>query len=69
MRYWTRRGASSGGPVSGPAVLETLTYRLRGHSVADAGLSYRSKEEIAQHEARDPIGRLRATLIEADVPR
>ncbi len=51
-----------------PAVLETLTYRFRGHSVADAGLSYRSKEEIDRHEARDPIGRLRATLIEADVP-
>jgi pyruvate dehydrogenase E1 component alpha subunit len=46
-----------------PAVLEARTYRYRGHSVADAGLAYRSKEEIAEHQERDPLlrtaGRLR----------
>ena len=30
-----------------PALLETLTYRFRGHSVADAGKVYRTPEEIA----------------------
>jgi len=45
-----------------PAVLEALTYRYRGHSVADAGLAYRSKEQIAAHMARDPIVRVRERL-------
>jgi pyruvate dehydrogenase E1 component alpha subunit len=47
-----------------PAVLEAVTYRYRGHSVADAGLAYRTKEEITSAQAHDPIGRLRATLRE-----
>jgi pyruvate dehydrogenase E1 component subunit alpha len=39
-----------------PAVLEAMTYRYRGHSVADAGIGYRSKEEIeARRSERDPI--------------
>ncbi len=39
-----------------PAVLEALTYRFRGHSVADPGISYRSEEEIEEHLRRhDPI--------------
>ncbi|MEA2340884.1 MAG: pyruvate dehydrogenase component alpha subunit, partial [Solirubrobacteraceae bacterium] len=37
-----------------PAVLEALTYRYRGHSVADAGLAYRTKDEILEHQAHDP---------------
>jgi pyruvate dehydrogenase E1 component alpha subunit len=47
-----------------PAVLEAMTYRYRGHSVADAGLAYRSKGEIAEHQARDPIDRAAAALRE-----
>ncbi len=48
-----------------PAVLELLTYRYRGHSVADAGFAYRSKEEIAEHrEQDDPIRLLAAKLTE-----
>jgi pyruvate dehydrogenase E1 component alpha subunit len=46
-----------------PAVLEAVTYRYRGHSVADAGLAYRSKEEIAVHRANDPIERVAAGLL------
>ncbi|MEA2331068.1 MAG: pyruvate dehydrogenase component alpha subunit [Thermoleophilaceae bacterium] len=45
-----------------PAVLEALTYRYRGHSVADAGLAYRTKDEIAGRQALDPIARVRAQL-------
>jgi len=40
-----------------PSVLEAVTYRYRGHSVADAGWSYRSKEEVEEHQRRDPIER------------
>jgi pyruvate dehydrogenase E1 component alpha subunit len=46
-----------------PAVLEAVTYRFRGHSVADAGVAYRSKREIAEHTARDPIARVRERLL------
>jgi pyruvate dehydrogenase E1 component alpha subunit len=45
-----------------PSVLEMVTYRYRGHSVADAGLAYRSKDDIARHMERDPIARVRAQL-------
>jgi pyruvate dehydrogenase E1 component alpha subunit len=45
-----------------PAVLEAVTYRYRGHSVADAGLAYRTREEIAERRERDPLERARALL-------
>ena len=45
-----------------PAVLELMTYRYRGHSVADAGLAYRTKDEIAGRAERDPLVRVRAQL-------
>ena len=38
----------------GPRLLEVMTYRFRGHSMADPEL-YRSKEEVAQWRAHDPI--------------
>jgi pyruvate dehydrogenase E1 component alpha subunit len=45
-----------------PAVIEALTYRFRGHSVADAGLAYRTREEIKERQQRDPILRVREQL-------
>jgi len=45
-----------------PAVLELVTYRYRGHSVADAGLAYRTRGEIDEHIRRDPIFRVRELL-------
>jgi pyruvate dehydrogenase E1 component alpha subunit len=50
-----------------PAVLEAVTYRYRGHSVADAGTAYRTREEITARQAHDPLVRTRARLIEAGV--
>ena len=38
----------------GPRLLEARTYRFRAHSMYDAEL-YRSKEEVEQWKARDPI--------------
>ena len=50
------RGCSSARARSAsPPVLEAITYRYRGHSVADAGLAYRTKEEIAEHQEHDPL--------------
>ena len=46
-------------------MLEAITYRYRGHSVADAGLAYRTKEEIAEHQEHDPLLRTAARLREA----
>jgi pyruvate dehydrogenase E1 component alpha subunit len=48
-----------------PALLETVTYRYRGHSVADAGKNYRTREEIEEHRRHDPIDRYAAVLKEA----
>jgi pyruvate dehydrogenase E1 component alpha subunit len=39
---------------SRPLLVEAVTYRFRGHSMADPE-QYRSKEEVAQWRARDPI--------------
>jgi pyruvate dehydrogenase E1 component alpha subunit len=44
------------------AVLELVTYRYRGHSVADAGLAYRTRGEIDEHLRHDPIFRARELL-------
>ena len=44
-----------------PFLLEAMTYRFRGHSMADPEL-YRSKEEVAERRKDDPITRLRAQL-------
>jgi pyruvate dehydrogenase E1 component alpha subunit len=49
------------------AVLELVTYRYRGHSVADAGLAYRTPGEIDEHIKRDPIFRVRSLLSAAGV--
>lgn len=48
---------------NGPAFIEVLTYRYRGHSMSDAEL-YRHKDEIAENRKRDCIDRLKATLME-----
>ena len=48
-----------------PAVLEVVTYRFRGHSVADAGLAYRTREEIDERKERDPLLRVREQLLAA----
>jgi pyruvate dehydrogenase E1 component alpha subunit len=38
-----------------PSLIELVTYRFHGHSVADAGKLYRTQEEIATWAMRDPI--------------
>jgi TPP-dependent pyruvate/acetoin dehydrogenase alpha subunit len=38
----------------GPSLIESKTYRIRGHSRSDRN-RYRTKEEIETWQARDPI--------------
>jgi pyruvate dehydrogenase E1 component alpha subunit len=45
----------------GPSLIENITYRHRGHSKSDRN-RYRSKEEIEQWIAEDPIGRFESEL-------
>ncbi len=49
-----------------PMLLETVSYRLRGHSVVDPA-RYRSEEETARLRALDPVPALRGRLIETGV--
>jgi pyruvate dehydrogenase E1 component alpha subunit len=49
---------------NGPTLLESLTYRWRGHSKSDRQL-YRTREEVKEWQARDPIPRSAAKLKEA----
>jgi acetoin:2,6-dichlorophenolindophenol oxidoreductase subunit alpha len=48
----------------GPSLVEAQTYRLKGHSAADAA-GYRPAEEVAQWRERDPLLRTRAALTQA----
>lgn len=50
----------------GPYFIEFITYRFRGHSMSDAK-GYRTKEEEAEWEKRDPIRIYSQRLIEAGI--
>lgn len=47
----------------GPTLLEIKTYRYKGHSISDPQ-KYRSKEELEEYKAKDPIGILLQTIKE-----
>lgn len=50
----------------GPVLLDTITYRLSGHSTSDQN-SYRTKEEIEAWRAVDPIVTYRQALVKSGV--
>jgi pyruvate dehydrogenase E1 component alpha subunit len=47
-----------------PVLVEALTYRFRGHSMADPE-EYRTKEQVAEWRKRDPIAGFGDRLVEA----
>lgn len=50
----------------GPVLVESLTYRHKGHSKSDAQI-YRTKEEVSAWKAKDPILRYKELLIEEKI--
>jgi pyruvate dehydrogenase E1 component alpha subunit len=51
---------------NGPMFIEALTYRFRGHSMADPE-QYREREEIDKYRVYDPIPLFRDRLVEENV--
>src|SRR5690349_15779689 len=49
-----------------PQLVEAVTYRFRGHSMADPE-EYRSKEDVEEWRKRDPINVLGKRLVSEDV--
>jgi pyruvate dehydrogenase E1 component alpha subunit len=49
-----------------PQLVEAVTYRYRGHSMADPE-EYRTKEEVEEWRERDPIAAFSKRLLEEDV--
>ncbi|MFC7328009.1 pyruvate dehydrogenase (acetyl-transferring) E1 component subunit alpha [Marinactinospora rubrisoli] len=49
-----------------PFLLETLSYRLKGHSVVDPA-KYRTAEQVEEARANDPVTAFEAQLVEAGV--
>jgi pyruvate dehydrogenase E1 component alpha subunit len=49
-----------------PMIVEAVTYRFRGHSMADPE-EYRSKEQVEEWRKRDPITTFARRLVEEDV--
>ena len=49
-----------------PAIVEAVSYRLRGHSVVDPA-RYRSREETERLRALDPLPAFRARLVDAGI--
>jgi pyruvate dehydrogenase E1 component alpha subunit len=60
----TREAVDYARSGKGPVFLEALTYRYRGHSMADAEL-YRNKTEIEEYRKRDCIERMKTIMTEA----
>lgn len=52
--------------TSRPILIEAVTERFRGHSISDPGL-YRSKDEVKELMAKDPILRFKHVLIEKKI--
>ena len=66
MRAVAQEAVARARAGEGPTLIEALTYRFRGHSLADPD-ELRSKAEKDFWFARDPIKRLAAYLMEQNL--
>ena len=60
----TRRAVDRARAGGGPSLVEAVVYRLGPHTSHDDDTRYRTRDEVASWEAREPIGRLRGELLE-----
>ncbi len=58
------RAAARARSGNGPTLIEAVTYRWRGHSKSDRQ-AYRTREEVKEWQARDPIPRFARRLAAA----
>lgn len=63
VREVTQKAIKRARSGEGPTLIEALTYRFRGHSLADPD-ELRSRQEKSAWLARDPIKRLKQYIIE-----
>jgi pyruvate dehydrogenase E1 component alpha subunit len=49
---------------NGPVLIEAVTYRKGAHTTSDDPTKYRTKEEEESWEAKDPLKRLKAYLVQ-----
>ncbi len=59
----TREAVERARNGGGPTLIETVTYRVKPHTVADDPSRYRSEEDNAGWDAKDPVLRLRTHLL------
>ncbi len=59
-----QRAAERARKGDGPSFIEFKTYRFKGHSISDPQ-KYRSKEELEEYKAKDPIQQLKKTMTES----
>jgi pyruvate dehydrogenase E1 component alpha subunit len=57
------RAAERARKGDGPTLLEFRTYRYKGHSMSDPA-KYRTKEELEEYKAQDPIEQVRIAILE-----
>ena len=50
----------------GPALIECITYRMKGHFIADQG-AYQSRDDLQQWRERDPLRRFQDYLLAGDL--
>jgi 2-oxoisovalerate dehydrogenase E1 component alpha subunit len=51
----------------GPTLLEGMCYRFLAHSTDDNDMTYRTKDEVAEHRKLDPVPQFESLLVDAGV--
>ena len=58
----TKAAADKARGGGGPTLIEAVTYRMGPHSSSDDPTRYRSKEEVAEWQRKDPVERMKKYL-------